>query len=100
MSGKNAIGIMLGNGFYGQNIAFVDWLEYGKPRVRCKVLIKYEDGTEDSVVSNSSWKVSSGPIMYDNVYAGESYNAEKEQEGWCKTGFDDSFWQMLRLSMS
>ncbi|MGA7721179.1 MAG: family 78 glycoside hydrolase catalytic domain [Ignavibacteriaceae bacterium] len=97
VSGKNAIGIMLGNGFYGQNIAFVDWLEYGKPRVRCKVLIKYEDGTEDSVVSNSSWKVSSGPIMYDNVYAGESYNAEKEQEGWCKTGFDDSFWQNAQI---
>jgi alpha-L-rhamnosidase len=97
VNGKNAIGIMLGNGFYGQNIAFVDWLQYGIPCVRCKIWIKYEDGTVDSIATDSGWKASTGPIMFDNVYAGESYDAEKEKQGWNNTGYDDSFWQNAQI---
>jgi alpha-L-rhamnosidase len=92
-NGKNAIGVMLGNGFYGQNIAFANWLEYGKPRLRCKIWIKYNDGSEDTIVTDQSWKASSGPVVYDNVYAGESYDARKEMTGWDKIGYDDSSWQ-------
>ncbi|MHB9011406.1 MAG: family 78 glycoside hydrolase catalytic domain [Ignavibacteriaceae bacterium] len=96
-NGENAIGVMLGNGFYGQDIAFASWLEYGKPRLRCKIWIKYKDGSEDSIVTDQSWKASTGPIMYDNVYAGESYDARKEMKGWDKPGYNDSFWQNAEL---
>jgi alpha-L-rhamnosidase len=97
LSGKNAIGIMLGNGFYGQNIGFIEWLQYGKPCVRCKVFIQYDDGSTDTIVTNSDWKAAEGPIVYDNVYAGETYDAGKEKIGWDKPGYKDSGWQSAQV---
>ncbi len=91
--GDNVIGIMLGNGFYGQNIAFVDWLNYGAPRLRCKIWIEYENGESDSLVSGIDWKAGTGAVMFNNVYGGESYDARYEKEGWNKTGYDDTSWQ-------
>lgn len=91
--GENALGVMLGNGFYGQNIGFVDWLNYGTPRMKCKIWIEYSDGTQDSLTSGSDWKASTGPVVFDNVYGGESYDARKEEEGWKDAGFKDESWQ-------
>ncbi|MGD8777380.1 MAG: family 78 glycoside hydrolase catalytic domain [Ignavibacteria bacterium] len=90
--GRNTFGIMLGNGFYGQNIGFVDWLEYDSPRVKAKIWIEYENGVIDSIVTSPDWKVSSGAIQYDNVYAGETYDARSEKDGWNENGYDDSLW--------
>jgi len=91
--GENALGVMLGNGFYGQNIGFVDWLNYGTPRMKCKIWIEYSDGTQDSLTSGSDWKASTGPVVFDNVYGGESYDAREEEEGWKDAGFNDESWQ-------
>jgi alpha-L-rhamnosidase len=91
--GDNVVGIMLGNGFYGQNIAFVDWLNYGVPRLKCKIWIEYKNGEKDSLVSGIDWKAGTGAIMFNNVYGGESYDARFEKEGWNKTGYNDASWQ-------
>lgn len=34
--------------------------------------------------------MTNGPIMYDDVYNGETYNASMEIDGWNTPGFDDS----------
>jgi alpha-L-rhamnosidase len=91
--GENAIGVMLGNGFYGQSIAFVDWLNYGTPRLKCKIWIEYKNGEKDSLVTGIDWKASTGAVLFNNVYGGESYDARLEKEGWNKTGYDDASWQ-------
>jgi alpha-L-rhamnosidase len=91
-SGNNVIGIMLGNGFYGQNIGFAEWLEYGSPRVRCKVFIEYGNGRVDTLSTSGDWKASTGGVMFDNVYGGESYDARLEKQGWDIPGYDDSAW--------
>jgi alpha-L-rhamnosidase len=91
--GENVIGVMLGNGFYGQNIAFADWLEYGSPRMICKIWIEYRNGKVDSLYTGGDWKAATGPVMFDNVYGGEFYDARQEKTGWNKTGYDDSSWQ-------
>ena len=96
-NGENAIGVMLGNGFYGQNIAFANWLNYGKPRMRCRIFITYEDGSIDTVVSDSTWKASNGPVIFDNVYAGETYDARKEKKGWDEAGYNDLNWQKAEI---
>ncbi len=95
--GENAIGVMLGNGFYGQSIAFVDWLNYGAPRLKCKIWIEYENGKADSLVSGIDWKSNAGPVLFNNVYGGESYDARYEKEGWNKAGYDDASWQKAHL---
>lgn len=91
MNGTNAIGSILGNGFYN---APKYWTRsYGSPRFLCQLHITYTDGTEEVIVSDSSWKVSKSAIISDLVYHGEHYDARKEQPGWCTPGFDDTDWK-------
>jgi alpha-L-rhamnosidase len=55
--------------------------------------ISYEDGTEEMVVSDKSWKAAKSAIQSDLVYDGEIYDARLEQPDWCKPTFDDSNWE-------
>ncbi len=91
--GSNAIGIILGNGFYGQNIAFNSpHFAYGLPAVKALLTIKYRNGEVKNVITDESWKVNTGPIVFDNVYAGETYDARFEHDGWDLSDFDDVAW--------
>tara|TARA_B100000809_G_C15140818_1_gene533267 strand:+ start:19284 stop:22121 length:2838 start_codon:yes stop_codon:yes gene_type:complete len=94
----NSLGIILGNGFYGQDIAFWKELAYGKPAFKIVIHVAYEDGSIEEIVSDASWKVSTGPIVFDNVYAGETYDARCENTGWNELGFDDSKWNKAAVS--
>ncbi len=89
--GGNAIGGILGNGFY--NPAKFWTASYGSPRFLCQVHLTYADGSEEVITSDSSWKASRSPVLMDMVYYGEVYDARKEQPGWCTAGFDDSQWE-------
>ena len=96
--GENAIGAILGNGFYN---APINWTQsYGSPRFLGQVYITYTDGTEDVIVSDQSWKASKSPIIMDLVYGGEHYDARLEQPGWCSPGFDDSKWEKVAIRKS
>ena len=93
LQGTNAIGSILGNGFYN---AAKYWAgSYGTPRFLGQIHITYADGSEDIVVSNLSWKAAQSPILMDMVYYGEHYDARKEQPGWSLPGFDDSGWEQV-----
>jgi len=91
--GANALGFWLGNGFYGQNIAFDGKFGYGQPSVRGKIFVEYVDGSTEEIVTDSSWKTTISPIVFDNVYWGETYDARREIAGWSRPGLDDSAWQ-------
>lgn len=92
--GANAVGVMLGNGFFGQNIAFNSpKLAIGPPALIAKIVVDYADGTSETIATDESWKAATGPVVFDNVYAGESYDARLEHKGWCDAGFGDADWQ-------
>lgn len=93
--GSNALGSILGNGFY--NPAKYWTAAYGTPRFLAQIYITYTDGTEEIIVSDESWKAAQSPILMDMVYYGEHYDARKEQPGWNQTGFDDSTWKQVAL---
>jgi len=89
--GDNAIGSILGNGFYNPSSA---WTEgYGSPRFIAQLHVTYSDGSEEVIATDQSWKVGKSPILMDMVYYGEHYDARLEQPGWCSTEFDDSTWK-------
>ncbi len=90
---ENTIGLILGNGFWGQSIAFSGNLDYGKPTGKMVVKVFYDDGSIEEIYSDKEWKVSTGPIVFDNVYAGETYDARYELSGWNTNGYDDSQWK-------
>ncbi len=93
--GENAIGAILGNGFY--NPAKFWAAAYGSPRFLCQVHLKYRDGTGEIITSDGSWKASRSPILMDMVYYGEIYDARLEQPGWCTPGFDDDTWKQVAI---
>ena len=97
----NAIGVILGDGWYNQNKV---WAEgeykiqakegpaYGKPRLLLQLEITYADGSTETVVTDGKWKAATGPITANNLYAGENYDARLEHLGWASGGFNDSDW--------
>ncbi|MGG6309261.1 family 78 glycoside hydrolase catalytic domain [Paenibacillus macerans] len=99
--GENTIGVMLGNGFYNQTERTVEGnMRYGAPKLILQLVITYEDGAVDCIRSDNSWKCSSGPIVFNNVFYGETYDARLEQPGWTGNSFDDSSWNYARLVRS
>lgn len=72
---KNAIGILVGNGWYGE------------PRITAELYIAFTDGTEKRIVTNKIerlWKARSSPIISGTIFDGETYDARLEEEliGW------------------
>jgi len=98
--GANAVGAMLGNGWYKGHLA--GWMEdtvedtkerYGKrTALFLQLHITYSDGSEQVILSDKSWKTIAGPILMSELYLGESYDARIERPGWKNPGFNDTDW--------
>lgn len=99
--GKNALGTILGNGRFFWVRGNTNVTNYGFPKMIAQVEIEYTDGTFERVVTDESWKVTTdGPILTNNEWDGEEYDATKEMPGWDNAGFDDSKWQPVDLVVS
>jgi alpha-L-rhamnosidase len=98
--GQNALGVILGNGrfFAPRAKEPIATNTYGFPKLMFQLNLEYADGTTESVVSDPTWKLTAnGPIIANNEYDGEEYDATKEMPGWNKVGFDDSAWQQAQV---
>ncbi|MDR2119746.1 MAG: glycoside hydrolase family 78 protein [Tannerella sp.] len=90
---QNAIGVALGNGRY---LAMRDpgILGFGLPRLIAQLDIEYTDGKRDLVVTDPSWQATAqGPIIANNEFDGEDYDARLEQGDWAMPGYDAAKWQ-------
>ncbi|WP_300285281.1 family 78 glycoside hydrolase catalytic domain [uncultured Alistipes sp.] len=92
--GGNAVGVMLGNGFFNiPNERYTKFVgSYGAPKMIFKLQIEYGDGSTETLVSDAAWKATPGPVTFSSIYGGEDYDANLEQKGWNEAGFDDSGW--------
>lgn len=91
---KNTVGVLLGNGFYNeQGGRYVKMqVSFGPPTLFFRMQITYEDDSKEEIISNDSWKYSQSPIVFNDMYGGEDYDAQLEQQGWDTCDFDDSNW--------
>ena len=95
--GSNGLGAMLGSGWYSDlNIftsAYVD--PYGiRQSLLAKLLLTYEDGTSEVIVTDGRWKkYDEGPVVRNGFQFGEDYDARREVDLWKEGGFDDSAWE-------
>ncbi len=98
-SGKNAIGAMLGEGWWSGLLSFGNiWNHFGdRQSLLAKLVIRYKDGTSDIVTTNPrTWKYyGTGPVVYGSLDFGEIYDAAKERavEGWNTAAYNDSKWK-------
>jgi len=102
--GENALGVMLGNGWYNpmpikmfQHWNLRDYLTVGKPCLKAQLHITFSDGSTQTIVTDQSWKSGKGPILKNSVYLGELYDARLEQNGWNNIDFDDKAWQSAKI---
>lgn len=100
--GKNALGVMLGNGFY-----FVPPVKgryrktktmFDLPKMICLVKVEYTDGNVEFIKSDESWKTAKAAITFSSIYGGEDYDARLEQNNWNKANFDDSAWKPILIT--
>lgn len=99
-NGANAIGIHLGNGWYDPYKKW--WKEYrmqwfGYKKALAQLHVTYQDGSEVIIKSDDSWKTTRGPVLFNCVYDGEIYDANKEIQDWTLPGFNDSDWSNVVL---
>lgn len=91
--GPNAIGGILGDGWFRGNISILGQNMYGKQlRLLAQMEIEYEDGRRETVASDSSWKAAFGPILLSDMQAGETYDARLQMPGWDRPGYSDGDW--------
>jgi alpha-L-rhamnosidase len=98
--GRNALGVMLGNGRYHapRGRIPIGTQGYGDPKLRLQLDLEYSDGRHEAVVSDDSWRLTTeGPVRANNEYDGEEYDARSEMPGWAKAGFNDKAWEPARL---
>ncbi|MCS6775324.1 MAG: glycoside hydrolase family 78 protein [Chloroherpetonaceae bacterium] len=100
-TGNNAIGVLLGNGFYNvhqQNAWDFDRAPWrASPRLRLLLTITDENGTTQTLISDTAWKTDDSPITYNGIYGGETYDARREQTGWNTPEFNDASWDNARI---
>ncbi len=97
--GRNAFGIWLGNGFYIiPNTLYRKLITaYGNPKMILKMDLSYKDGSKETLTSDESWKTTASPVTFSSIFAGETFNAALEQDGWNKPEFDDTAWQPAKV---
>jgi alpha-L-rhamnosidase len=98
-NGLNAIGVMLGNGWYKGNIGFSGQRNYygNELALLFQLEIAYTDGTKELVVSDGSWKSSTGSIQSSEIYHGETIDARLDQPGWSSPTFNDASWTPVKI---
>jgi alpha-L-rhamnosidase len=101
-SGNNAIGVCLGNGRYYsmRSEVYASMPHYGFPKLLLHLRVEHEDGSVSTIVSDKSWKLTSdGPIVANNEYDGEEYDARKELGAWTTASYDDAHWQQAEAAI-
>jgi alpha-L-rhamnosidase len=90
----NAIGILLGNGWYNQRDRTVEGnMWYDLPKLIFQLEITYTDGTTNIISSDNTWKTTTGPLLKDGIFTGEKYDARLALGNWDKPGYDDDQWK-------
>lgn len=94
---NNAIGVLLGNGWFNHQSTAVWYFHEAPWRARpmfCLDLkVTYEDGSKETFSSDTDWKNSTGSMIFNSIYTAEHQNAQLEQKGWNTSGFDDLKWK-------
>jgi hypothetical protein len=99
---NNAIGLILGNSFYNITAGYGRYVKFtqsfGPLRAIVRIELDYTNGTSQVIGSDANWMTGPGAISFENVYAGEDYDARLEPAGWNQTGFTNAEWTAAVLT--
>jgi alpha-L-rhamnosidase len=92
--GQNAIGALLGDGWYRGFVGGHGWRNvYGERlALLAELHITYTGGRHEVVTTDSKWKATTGPVRWSDLYDGEAYDARLEKTGWFLPDYKDEQW--------
>jgi len=97
--GENAIGVLLGNGWYNplplglfRKFNLRKYLTIGQPKLIAHLRIEMNNGEVVNIGSDKTWKTAESHILKNNVYLGELQDGKLKSEAWKRHGYDDSSW--------
>jgi len=98
--GLNMAGIMLGNGWYNPlplrfwgAVNMREALFTGRPSVKGMIRLEFQDGSSEIIPTDASWETAPGPVIRNNVYLGEYYDARLEIPDWNIAGTSSEGWE-------
>jgi alpha-L-rhamnosidase len=96
---KNAIGVILGDGWYRGDFGWrVKRNNYGDTlALLLQLHVTLSDGTSQTIISDTSWKAITGPIIESDIYNGEVYDARLELGDWSSPGYNDESWSTVSI---
>ena len=79
--GRNHVVVWLGNGWYKQHGRITEGIfDYGD---ELKMFFQLINGNE-KIMSDDTWRYSKSPIVYDNIFYGEVYDARINEDLLCR----------------
>ena len=99
-SGENAVGVILGDGWYRGNIGWEGKRNFYGERLALllQIQIRYRDGRQEIIATDQNWKSATGPILMSEIYHGETYDARLEKSGWTLPGYVDRDWAGVKVA--
>ncbi|HAH88437.1 MAG TPA: hypothetical protein DCL60_13810, partial [Armatimonadetes bacterium] len=67
------------------------------PKMLLHIHITLADGSCQQIVSDTSWRTSTGPLVFEGLRNGEIYDARQEKPGWLLPEYNDSKWDAARV---
>ena len=101
--GENALGAMLGEGWWSGLLSFGNnWNYFGdRQSLLAKLVITYADGSKNVITTNDhDWKYfNNGPVVYSSLLMGEAQDARREVtiSNWNLASFDDRQWKKVAV---
>jgi alpha-L-rhamnosidase len=99
--GRNAVGAILGDGWYRGRIGFPGVEGRNLYGDRLALLAQLEitcaDGSTHTIATDETWRSAIGPVISSGIYEGETYDARREHDGRSRPAFDDSGWGAVRV---
>lgn len=99
-NGKNALGVMLGNGWYNPlplrlfgRFNMRNAQQTGRPCLKAELRVEYSDCSSQVIRTDSTWQTAKGPVLKNSIYLGESYDARKETPDWDTPKFKSIGWR-------
>lgn len=99
--GPNALGVMLGNSFWFNPPSPQERYHKGGAETNfgtqyllwAQLDVEDANGQHTQIDTDTTWKITPGPVTFSHVYGGEDFDARRDPPGWDRPGFDDKQWK-------
>ena len=83
---KGVMGLTKARNNYGDQTAFT-----------MEIVVRYTDGTTESICTDTSWTGCDSPVVFAEIYDGETYDANLEIPDWSKAETPSGSWKPVQL---